>query len=129
MVKLWQGLMPAPAFALLALAYRWQPWPDLVKVGLKCAAIFLVTAFWWPVIVWLTPGAYDAVMHADSVWHMIFGWNLFERYGELEYGARHRKRHTLVRHRPDERVLRHFARSSSPDWRFRRPGQRLGPRI
>ena len=91
MIKLWQGLMPVPAFALLALAYRWQPWPDLVKVGMKCAAIFLVTAFWWPVIVWLTPGAYDAVMHADSVWHMIFGWNLFERYGELEYGARHRR--------------------------------------
>lgn len=91
MVKLWQGLMPAPAFALLALAYRWQPWPDLVKIGLKCAVIFLVTAFWWPVIVWLTPGAYDAVMHADSVWHMIFSWNLFERYGDLEYGARHRR--------------------------------------
>ncbi len=91
MVKLWQGLMPAPAFVLLALAYRWQPWPDLVKVGLKCAAVFLVTAFWWPVIVWLTSGAYDSVMHADSVWHMIFGWNLFERYGELEYGARHRR--------------------------------------
>ena len=91
MVKLWQGLMPAPAFALLALAYRWQPWPDLVKVGLRCATIFLVTAFWWPVVVWLTPGAYDAVMHADSVWHMIFGWNLFERYGDLEYGARHRR--------------------------------------
>ena len=91
MIKLWQGLMPAPAFALLALAYRWQPWPDLVKIGLKCAAVFLVTAFWWPVIVWLTPSAYDAVMHADSVWHMIFGWNLFERYGELEYGARHRR--------------------------------------
>ena len=91
MIKLWQGLMPAPAFALLALVYRWQPWPDLVKVGLKCVLIFLVTAFWWPVLVWLTPGSYDAVMHADSVWHMIFGWNLLERYGELEYGARHRR--------------------------------------
>ena len=91
MVKLWQGLMPAPAFALLALAYRWQPWPELVKIGLKCTAVFLVAAFWWPLIVWLTPGAYDSVMHADNVWHMIFGWNLFERYGELEYGARHRR--------------------------------------
>ena len=91
MIKLWQGLLPAPAFALLALGYRWQPWPDLVKTGLKCAAIFLVTAFWWPVVVWLTSGAYDSVMHAESVWHMIFGWNLFERYGELEYGARHRR--------------------------------------
>ena len=91
MIKLWQGLMPAPAFALLALAYRWQPWSTLVKVGVKCAAIFLVTALWWPVLVWLTPGSYDAVMHADSVWHMIFGWNLLERYGELEYGARHRR--------------------------------------
>ena len=91
MVKLWQGLLPAPAFALLALAYRWQPWPELVKIGLKCSAVFLVAAFWWPLIVWLTPGAYDSVMHADNVWHMIFGWNLFERYGELEYGARHRR--------------------------------------
>ena len=91
MVKLWQGLLPAPAFALLALAYRWQPWPSLVRTGLKCAAIFLVTAFWWPALVWLTPGAYDTVMHADNVWDMIFGWNLFERYGELEYGARHRR--------------------------------------
>ena len=91
MVKLWQGLLPAPAFALLALAYRWQPWPSLVRAGLKCAAVFLVTAFWWPTLVWLTPGAYDAVMHADNVWDMIFGWNLLERYGELEYGARHRR--------------------------------------
>ena len=91
MVKLWQGLLPAPAFALLALAYRWQPWPTLVKTGVKCAAVFLVTAFWWPALVWLTPGAYDAVMHADDVWDMIFGWNLLERYGELEYGARHRR--------------------------------------
>ena len=91
MVKLWQGLLPAPAFALLALAYRWQPWPSLVKTGLKCAAVFLVTAFWWPALVWITQGAYDAVMHADNVWDMIFLWNLFERYGELEYGARHRR--------------------------------------
>ena len=30
-------------------------------------------------------------MHADNVWDMSFGWNLFERYGELEYGARHRR--------------------------------------
>ena len=91
MVKLWQGLLPAPAFALLAITYRWQPWLTVVRIGAKCAAIFLVTAFWWPTIVWLTPGAYDTVMHADSVWDMIFGWNLRERFGELEYGARHRR--------------------------------------
>lgn len=91
MVKLWLGLLPAPAFALVALAYRWQSWRQLVRTGAICAAVFLVTAFWWPVVVWLTPGAYDAVMHADSVWDMIFGWNLLERYGDLEYGARHRK--------------------------------------
>ena len=91
MVKLWLGLLPAPAFALVALAYRWQPWRQLMRTGAICAAVFLATAFWWPVVVWLTPGAYDAVMHADSVWDMIFGWNLLERYGDLEYGARHRK--------------------------------------
>lgn len=91
MVKLWLGLLPAPAFALVALAYRWQSWRQLMRTGAICAAVFLATAFWWPVVVWLTPGAYDAVMHADSVWDMIFGWNLLERYGDLEYGARHRK--------------------------------------
>ncbi len=91
MVKLWLGLLPAPAFALVALAYRWQSWRQLIRTGAICAAVFLATAFWWPVVVWLTPGAYDAVMHADSVWDMIFGWNLLERYGDLEYGARHRK--------------------------------------
>ena len=63
MVKLWQGLLPAPAFALLALAYRWQPWPSLVKIGLKCAAVFLVTAFWWPALVWLTP---RRIRHRDA---------------------------------------------------------------
>ena len=30
-------------------------------------------------------------MQADSVWDMIFGWNLRERFGESEYGARHRQ--------------------------------------
>ncbi len=91
MVKLWQGLLPAPAFALVALMYRWQSWPSFIRTGAIGAGLFLATAFWWPVVVWLTPSAYDAVMHADSVWDMIFGWNLRERFGELEYGARHRQ--------------------------------------
>ena len=91
MVKLWQGLLPAPAFALIALMYRWQSWTAFIRTGVIGAAIFLATAFWWPVVVWLTPSAYESVMHADSVWDMIFGWNLRERFGDLEYGARHRQ--------------------------------------
>ena len=91
MIKLWQGLLPAPAFALIALMYRWQSWADFIRTGAIGAGIFLATAFWWPVVVWLTPWAYDSVMHADSVWDMIFGWNLRERFGDLEYGARHRQ--------------------------------------
>lgn len=91
MVKLWQGLLPAPAFAMIALMYRWQPWAAFIRTGAIGVGIFLVTAFWWPVVVWLTPSAYDSVMHADSVWDMIFGWNLRERFGDLEYGARHRQ--------------------------------------
>lgn len=91
MVKLWQGLLPAPAFALIALMYRWQSWVVFIRTGVVGVGIFLATAFWWPVVVWLTPTAYDSVMHADSVWDMIFGWNLRERFGELEYGARHRQ--------------------------------------
>jgi 4-amino-4-deoxy-L-arabinose transferase-like glycosyltransferase len=91
MVKLWQGLLPAPAFAMIALMYRWQPWGDFIRTGVIGVGIFLATAFWWPVVVWLTPSAYESVMHADSVWDMIFGWNLRERFGDLEYGARHRQ--------------------------------------
>ena len=91
MIKLWQGMLPAPAFALIALMYRWQSWGTFIRTGAIGAAIFLATAFWWPVVVWLTPWAYDSVMHADSVWDMIFGWNLRERFGDLEYGARHRQ--------------------------------------
>ena len=91
MVKLWQGLLPAPAFALIVLMYRWQSWGDFIRTGVIGAGIFLATAFWWPVVVWLTPSAYESVMHADSVWDMIFGWNLRERFGDLEYGARHRQ--------------------------------------
>ena len=91
MVKLWQGLLPAPAFAMIALMYRWQPWAAFIRTGVIGVGIFLATAFWWPVVVWLTPSAYDSVMHADSVWDMIFGWNLRERFGDLEYGARHRQ--------------------------------------
>ena len=91
MVKLWQGMLPAPAFALIALMYRWQPWGAFMRTGAIGAGIFLATAFWWPVVVWLTPWAYDSVMHAESVWDMIFGWNLRERFGDLEYGARHRQ--------------------------------------
>ena len=91
MVKLWQGLLPAPAFAMIAFMYRWQPWAAFIRTGAIGVGVFLVTAFWWPVVVWLTPSAYDSVMHADSVWDMIFGWNLRERFGDLEYGARHRQ--------------------------------------
>ena len=91
MVKLWQGLLPAPAFAMVALMYRWQPWAAFIRTGVIGAGIFLATAFCWPVVVWITPSAYESVMHADSVWDMIFGWNLRERFGDLEYGARHRQ--------------------------------------
>ena len=91
MIKLWQGLLPAPAFALVALMYRWQSWTSFIRTSAIGAGIFLATAFWWPVVVWFTSSAYDSVMHADSVWDMIFGWNLRERFGELEYGARHRQ--------------------------------------
>ncbi|MDP6453659.1 MAG: glycosyltransferase family 39 protein [SAR202 cluster bacterium] len=91
MVKLWQGLLPAPAFAVLALTHRWTTWPRFVRITGISAVAFLVSAFWWPTLMSLTSGAYDGVMHADSVWDMIFGWNLRERFGGLEYGSQHRQ--------------------------------------
>ena len=91
MVKLWQGLLPAPAFAVLALTHRWTTWPGFARVVGISAVAFLASAFWWPTLMWLTSSAYDGVMHADNVWDMIFGWNLRERFGGLEYGAGHRQ--------------------------------------
>lgn len=91
MVKLWQGLLPAPAFAVLALTHRWTTWPRFARITSVSAVVFLVTAFWWPTLISLTSSAYDGVMHADNVWDMIFGWNLRERFGGLEYGANHRQ--------------------------------------
>ncbi|MCH8310642.1 MAG: glycosyltransferase family 39 protein, partial [Chloroflexi bacterium] len=91
MVKLWQGLLPAPAFAVLALTHRWTTWPRFARITIISAVAFLVSAFWWPTLVSLTSSAYDGVMHSDNVWDMIFGWNLRERFGGLEYGAQHRQ--------------------------------------
>ncbi len=91
MVKLWQGLLPAPAFAVLALTHRWTTWPRMARITGISAVVFLASAFWWPTLISLTSGAYDSVMHADNVWDMIFGWNLRERFGGLEYGSRHRE--------------------------------------
>ncbi len=90
LTKLWQGLLPAPAIYAMALACRWTSWARFVRAAAISAAVFLATALWWPLLVWLFP-AYGAVMHADSVWDMIFGWNLTQRFGDLEYGANHRR--------------------------------------
>ena len=76
------------------------------------AAIFLVTAFWWPVVVWLTPSAYESVMHAGSVWDMIFGW---KSAGAVRRSGIRRKAqtgHTLVRNWADGTLFRRVAVSS-----------------
>ena len=90
LTKLWQGLLPAPAIAAMALACRWTSWGRFIRIAAISAAVFLATALWWPLLVWLAP-AHDSVMHADNVWDMIFGWNLTQRFGALEYGANHRR--------------------------------------
>ena len=90
LTKLWQGLLPAPAICAMALACRWTDWARFVRIAAASAAVFLAAALWWPLLVWLAP-AYGAVMHADNVWDMIFGWNLTQRFGALEYGANHRR--------------------------------------
>ena len=86
-VKLWQGLLPLPAFGLFVMAYRWTSWVKLLGTAFVAGVIFLASAFWWPVLMWLTSSQYAGVMHASSVWDMIFGWNLRERFGGLEYGG------------------------------------------
>ena len=90
LTKLWQGLLPAPAIAAMALACRWTSWGRFIRTAAISAAVFLAAALWWPLLVWLAP-AHNAVMHADNVWDMIFGWNLTQRFGALEYGANHRR--------------------------------------
>ena len=86
-VKLWQGLLPLPAFGLFVLFNRWTSWVNLLRTAFIAGVVFLASAFWWPVLVWLTSSQYTGVMHASSVWDMIFGWNLRERFGGLQYGG------------------------------------------
>ena len=87
MTKLWQGLLPMPALALFLMANRWTPWTGLARTLGIAGGVFLASALWWPVAVWLTSGQYDGVMHASNIWDMIFGWNLLDRFGGLDYGG------------------------------------------
>ena len=89
MIKLWQGLLPAPGLAVIFVIHYWGSWLKMARVSLISSIFFSVVAFAWPISVWLTSGAYDSVMHSENVWDMIFGWNLFQRFGALEYGASH----------------------------------------
>ena len=86
-VKLWQGLLPLPAFGLFVLVHRWTSWGKLFSTAFFAGLVFMVSAFWWPTLVWLTSSQYAGVMNSSNVWDMIFGWNLFDRFGGLEYGG------------------------------------------
>ena len=89
MSKLWQGLLPVPALAVFVIILRWQAWGSFLKTASVSFVIFIITALVWPTLVWLFDSQYDAVMHSENIWDMIFGWNLFDRFGGLQYGSTH----------------------------------------
>ena len=89
MSKLWQGLLPVPALAVFVIILRWEAWGRFLKTATVAFVIFIITALVWPTLVWLFDSHYDAVMHSENIWDMIFGWNLFDRFGGLQYGSTH----------------------------------------
>ena len=89
MSKLWQGLLPVPALAVFVIILRWERWGQFLKTLAVCFVIFIVTALAWPTLVWFFDSSYDTVMHSENIWDMIFGWNLFDRFGGLQYGSTH----------------------------------------
>ena len=89
MSKLWQGLLPVPALAVFVIILRWEAWGRFLKTATVAFVIFIITALVWPTLVWLFDSQYDAVMHSENIWDMIFGWNLFDRFGGLQYGSTH----------------------------------------
>ena len=89
MSKLWQGLIPLPGLAIFYIYMRWEPWSKFLQTTVLALAVFTMTAFAWPLLAWLLESSYGTVMHSENVWDMIFGWNLFDRFGNLQYGSSH----------------------------------------
>lgn len=89
MSKLWQGLIPLPGLAIFYIYMRWEPWSKFLQTTVLALAVFTMTAFAWPLLAWLLDSSYGTVMHSENVWDMIFGWNLFDRFGNLQYGSSH----------------------------------------
>ena len=89
MSKLWQGLIPLPGLAILYIYMRWESWRKFLQTTGLALAVFTITAFAWPLLAWLLDSFYGTVMHSENVWDMIFGWNLFDRFGSLQYGSSH----------------------------------------
>ena len=89
MTKLWQGLIPLPALAIFYISMRWETWIKFFRTTGLAVILFAIAAFSWPTLAWLLESSYGAVMHSDNVWDMIFGWNLLDRFGNLQYGSSH----------------------------------------
>jgi 4-amino-4-deoxy-L-arabinose transferase-like glycosyltransferase len=85
-----QALLVIPAFGLTYLLFG--P-PKLgLRVGQLCAAagVFLVTAFWWVVVVMMWPAAsrpYIGGSQNNSLWNVLFGYNGFGRLSGNETGS------------------------------------------
>lgn len=82
MVQAWGVL---PAFALVYLVSAPTTWGRrLAQVGVA-GVVTGVVSLWWVVMVALTPASSRPFIDGsqdNSVWSMVFGYNLFDRYGE-----------------------------------------------
>ncbi len=80
--KMLQGLIVVPVYCLVYFIAAKPKWlmriKDLVFMGISTA----VAAFWWPVVVWLTPASsrpYIGSSSTNSIWDLIMGYNGFGR--------------------------------------------------
>jgi 4-amino-4-deoxy-L-arabinose transferase-like glycosyltransferase len=81
-VKLFQALMPVPAFALLWLAGSSLPLGRRLLAGLAAAAVATVVAFAWIAPVATTPAGqrpYPIGSTNGSVWNLVFVFNGLDR--------------------------------------------------
>lgn len=81
-VKLFQALLPLPAFALLWLAGSELPWRRRLLGGLAAAVVAVVVAFAWIVPVATTPAGqrpYPIGSTNGSVWNVVFVFNGLNR--------------------------------------------------
>ncbi len=82
-VKMIQALIVVPIYGLLYLLYASVPLLKRFRDLVLTALVFLVTALWWPVTVWLVPlksRPFIGGTLTNNIWELIVGYNGLDRF-------------------------------------------------